>query len=101
MDNLYRLCKREVNRFVGCFVHYSFLKVTRRLKCRSKKITTTILGKNKVTKKYVFELRLTVRVEEDYFLLKHMLHSIGTTIILRENPNDVSTEVYSSESGNE
>lgn len=97
MDNLKVKCKEEIDKFVQSFVHYSYLKVGCRSKIRSRKITNEVWGRNQYGK-IIFSLRVNVRGTEDLMLLKHMLYSIGTTIILTGDQDDISTEVYSSES---
>lgn len=110
MDPLSVKCKKEIDKFVGSFVHYSYLTIGSKVKIRcsylkvgsepkkqSSKITNYIWGIDQSGKK-IFSLRVVVRKSEHLQLLQQMLHSIGNTIILRGDQGDISTEAYSSES---
>lgn len=94
-EDLYDSCKLEMDNFVQSFVHYSYLKAHCKMivynsKCISNDVWGERIGGDKL-----FALRIYVRNEEDLKLLKHMLYSIGSTIILSEDQDTIATVAFS------
>lgn len=99
MDELlYLQCKDELDEFISKFKHYSWLTMNMKLKQRTNKLTVDLWA-NRDDNIRFFAFRILINTREHFIFFRHLLVSLGNTILLTANQDDVSTEAYSSESG--